>query len=64
MSEYGTSEIRTMLKSELPGVPISDSSDFRQLGFWNYNLVPKSSDFRQLGLGPNCLKSELFGTRL
>ena len=42
MSEYGTYEIRTMFKSELPGVPISDSSDFRQLGFWNYNLGPKA----------------------
>ena len=35
MSEYGTSENGTTLKSELPGVPISDSSDFRRLGIWN-----------------------------
>ena len=46
MSEYRTTEIQTMLKSERKGVRNSDSSDFRHSGFWNYVHL-------------NCLKSKL-----
>ena len=50
MSEYRTTEIQTMLKSELKGVRNSDSSDFRQFGFQTFGL---------LELHLNCLKSKL-----